>query len=225
MQIRCKNAKKDIPGQIPDTGWIYRIIHRNNLRTILERGIFSVNHPDKDPDYIFIGDHHLTRQRTDFPIPLEGKGSIGEYVAFYFCVPSPMLLNIKTGHRGITPRPQSEIVYLCCRLDCLEEKGVEWLFTDGHAKNALSSFYTEREDLDKVDWNLRWDRYWRNTEEDPDRQRRKQAEFLARYQVPSACIEAVIVYDETTAAYVRQLIAEIGRNVDVYINPEGKFYY
>lgn len=199
--------------------------HYLNLEFILRHGMFSGTHPSRDPDYIFIGDSQLTQQREAFAIPIDGAGNIGEYVAFYFCPRSPMLFNIKTGHRGITRRPQSEILYLCCRVACLNEKGADWVFTDGHAKNSLTSFYTQKADFDKVDWNLRWQRYWHNTEEDSDRQRRKQAEFLVRRHVPPECIERIVVYDEPRAAYVQKIIAELGRNVEVYVNPKGKFYY
>ncbi|MCB0595001.1 MAG: DUF4433 domain-containing protein [Lewinellaceae bacterium] len=214
-----------MPGNIPNPIWVFRIVHQDNLKYLLEHGMFSGTHPDRDPNYIFIGDNLLTQQRETFALPIEGAGNIGAYVAFYFCPRSPMLFNIKTGHRGIPQLPQSEILYLCCRVDCLDENGAEWAFTDGHAKNFLTSFYTQRADFDKVDWNLRWEQYWHNTEEDPDRQRRKQAEFLVRHHVPPECIDRIVVYDESSVVYVQEIIAEVDRNVEVYINPQGKFYY
>lgn len=210
---------------IPDPLWVFRMVHVDNLRFVLEHGLYAGTHPDRDPDYIFIGDSTLTQQRQSFIIPLEGAGNIGDYVAFYFSPRSPMLYNIHTGYRGIPQRPQADIVYLCCQLNKLEEAGVDWLFTDGHAKNSLSRFFTDRAQLEQVDWSLRWEKYWQNTEEDPDRQRRKQAELLVKNRVPPECIGSLVVFDEEVKTTITQILAQVGINVEIYINPQGKFYY
>ena len=195
---------------VPSPLWVFRMVHLDNLRFILEQGMYAGTQAERDPNYIFIGDSTLTQQRETLALPFPQAGNIGDYVAFYFSPRSPMLLNIKTGYRGIPQRPQSDIVYVCCRLDALEEIGLDWVFTDGHAKNSLSTFYQDKARLDQVDWDLRWEPYWQNTEEDPDRQRR---------------IGSIVVLNEETKTVVTEILAEVSRNVDVYINPQGKFYY
>jgi hypothetical protein len=219
-----EQAKKNIEMSVPDKVWVFRMVHVDNLRFLLQHGLYAGTHADRDPDYIFIGDSTLTHQRKSVAIPLDGLGNIGDYVAFYFSPRSPMLYNIHTGYRGIPQRPQADIVYLCCRLDKLEEAGVDWLFTDGHGKNSLSRFFTDGAQLDHVDWSLRWEKYWQNTEEDPDRQRRKQAELLVRNQVPPECIGSIVVFNQTAKEAVEVILAELGKNIDVYISPD-KFYY
>lgn len=90
--------------------WLFRIVHIDNVEYLLKNGMFTRHHALADPDYINIGDRVLINQRDDYPVNLEGFGNLGDYVPFYFGPLSPMLLNIKTGYRGITMRPQEDIV-------------------------------------------------------------------------------------------------------------------
>ncbi len=86
---------------------IYRIVHRDNVAAILQNGMFCIEHPNFDPENIFIGDSMLTDQRRYFTIPLAGFNEhLGEYIPFYFGYRSPMLLNICTGYRNVLKRPQ-----------------------------------------------------------------------------------------------------------------------
>jgi hypothetical protein len=214
-----------MPGKVPDTVWIFRIVHFQNLRFLLEHGMFAASHEGRDKRYVFIGDKILTEQRGTYPIRIRGAGSMGDYVPFYFGQRSPMLYNIHTGWRGIPKQPQREIVYICCTLDSIEQAGCRYIFTDGHAKQAISQFYEDRAQLDQVDWNVVYKEYWRNDDEDADRQRRKQAECLVRHHVPVSCILRIVAYDEEMQKYVQGILDDLQLNIDIRINPKGKFYY
>jgi hypothetical protein len=150
-------------------------------------------------------------------------GMLGEYIPFYFGPLSPMLLNIATGYRGIQQRPQSEIVYICCAIDDIEERCTEWCFTDGHAKNNITEFYNDLQSLDQVDWDIVGERYWHNTEEDYDRMRRKQAEFLVKEYVPAECISEIVVFDGKTLKLVQKLVKQNQPQIAVSIN--SGYYY
>ena len=115
-----------MPGKPPVVIRLYRIVHLQNVEYILRNGMYTRQSPHFDTNYIDIGDSQLITQRHDYPVKLQGFGNLGEYVPFYFAGHSPMLLNIKTGFRGITKRPQYEIVYIVCKLDdilahCIEK--------------------------------------------------------------------------------------------------------
>ena len=97
---------------------LYRIVHINNVEQILNDGMFTRQHYQADTNYINIGDTTLIEQRNDYPVGINPPGGmLGDYVPFYFGPCSPMLLNIKTGHRGVKQLPQSDIVYICCKLN------------------------------------------------------------------------------------------------------------
>lgn len=204
--------------------WLYRIVHIDNLAYLLEHGMYHRAHKEADPNYINIGDNLLIQQRNEYNVEVNPpNGLLGEYIPFYFGPLSPMLLNIKTGHRGVVQRPQEEIIYICISvqsiLDCCEH----WCFTDGHAKTAITSFYNNIDDLSKVDLDLAAERYWRNDEADFDRMRKKQAEFLVKYHVPSNCISNIAVYNEKASVKVTKLVSDL--KLEIRIHTLTRFYY
>ncbi len=213
-------------GQKPNVVEVFRIVHINNVDFLVTNGIFTKNLAHADPHYINIGDSTLITQRNDYPVGINPpNGVLGDYVPFYFGPLSPMLLNIKTGYRGITQRPQNDIVYIVCKVDLIVENCAEWCFTDGHAKNAITEFYNGVANLDEIDWNMVAERNWSNNEEDFDRMRRKQAEFLVKHHVPVNCISSIVVHSEQRRVFVQAIIDRLGLEISVRINPNNQFYY
>jgi hypothetical protein len=208
-----------------DKIWLFRIVHINNVEYILRHGMVTRGHAQADPEYISIGDTTLISQRNDYSVKIEGYGNLGDYVPFYFGPLSPMLYNIKTGHRGITRIPQREIVYICCRYKDIATYCGQWCFTNGHAKSNITDFFNQQEDLDKVDWTMVFERMWRNNEEDYDRMRRKQAEFLVKEHVDVQCIGCIIVFNEEKLIFVQNLVNALHLEIQVRVNPDNKYYY
>src|SRR5690606_37858216 len=122
--------------------------------------------------YTNIANTEIQTRRASTAVPHKG-GNLHDYVPFYFSNRSPMLYSIYRS--GIS---QSDIVYLVSTLPKVDSENAEWVFTDGHPIVAYSTFYEDVSDLDEVDWDIINDKYWENTEEDPNRKTRKQAEFL-----------------------------------------------
>lgn len=85
---------------------LFRMIHIDSLENTLKDGVNAPNYKF-DLTYTNIGDEALIAQRREFTVPIEPGGTLSDYVPFYFGGHSPMLLNIKTGFRGITKRNQS----------------------------------------------------------------------------------------------------------------------
>jgi hypothetical protein len=213
-----------MPGQVPNIIWLYRIVHITNLEYILHHGICCRNHPGADPDYINIGDSELIAKRNDYPVKIiPPGGNLGEYVPFYFGPLSPMLYKIKTGHGGITQRPQSDIVYIICNAANVIQHCQHWCFTDGHAKTAITEFYNSMDNIGEVDWGIVKEKQWSNTEDDFDRMRRKQAEFLVKEHVPVSCISHIVVYNEERRILVQELVNKSGLNIRVSIRTQ--LYY
>lgn len=213
-----------MPGKIPETIWLYRIVHIDNLEYLLQHGMFHPEHSKADPNYINIGDSELIIKRNDYPVGIVPPGeTLGRYVPFYFGPLSPMLLNIKTGFRGITRRPQSDIVYIVCKATDIVEKCKEWCFTDGHAKTSITEFYNNMDDIGEVDWDIVGERYWHNTEEDFDKMRRKQAEFLVKTKVPVSCFAGIGVYNEEKRILVQEIVDNL--DLDIPVRIKSSYYY
>jgi hypothetical protein len=204
--------------------WLFRITHIDNLEYLLQHGMHERSHADADPNYVNIGDSTLIQQRNDYNVGVNPpNGQLGAYVPFYFGKLSPMLLNIKTGYRGITQRPQADIVYVSCSIANIIHSCNEWCFTDGHAKTAITTFYNDVDDLKHVDFTMVSERYWRNTVDDFDRMRRKQAEFLVKHHVPPDCVSNIVVYNDDASARVSNLVASSGKTIKVHTLKD--FYY
>ena len=206
--------------------FIFRMIHYSNLEFILQNGICSHNHHIVDSNYINIGDVNLIGQRNDYAVGINPPGGVlGDYIPFYFGGHSPMLLNIKTGYRGIAKRPQNDIIFIVCQIKDIIRHCPDWCFTDGHSKNNLTEFFNRIEDWDKVDWNTVRAQYWTNTEDDIDRMRRKQAEFLVKDHIPASCIKSIIVYSQSRFEEISQIIQNNGLNIAVHIDNNRQYFY
>ena len=203
---------------------LFRMIHIDSLENTLKDGVNAPNYKF-DSTYTNIGDEALIAQRGEFTVPIEPGGTLSDYVPFYFGGHSPMLLNIKTGFRGITKRNQSEIIFLCTHIKVIVDNGLEFCFTDGHAKDRLTTYYNQLSDLTQIDWLLAESSYWADTEDDPDRMRRKQAEFLVKNHVPVSCIAGIIVHDEEAAVKVKEIMERAGVQLPVHVDKSHKYYY
>lgn len=213
-----------MPGERPDPIWLYRLVHKDNLEQVLQRGIHAFQHTDFIAPKVRMGDIVLAEKRDNHELKMPATGTIGDHVAFYFSGHSPMLLKIMTG-TGVVQHHQRDIVYILVRLQAVIDAGRPYVVTDGHAKDALTDCYTGPEGLDRIDWDAVRAQFWKDTEEYRDRKRRKQAEFLVRGHLPAEAIGALAVYDEDRRREVSDLVTRSGRDIRVKVDTSRKLYY
>ena len=96
----------------PERGLLFRITHVRNLPWLLANGMPSSSGATADPNFVAIGNPDLIEKRRRQAVPLPPHGMLADYVPFYLTPKSPMLLNIKTGWKGITRRSNAEIAVL-----------------------------------------------------------------------------------------------------------------
>lgn len=116
---------------------------------------------------------------------------------------------------------QRPVIYLCSAAESVEEAGLHWVFTEGHADMDYTDFFDDLKDLDKVDWNLMGARYWRDTDEDGDRTRRRQAEFLVHEFFPWELVSYIGAYDRSIA----EKAGEIIKGGSAAVGVERGWYY
>lgn len=209
---------------IPDKIYLFRITHIDNLDYILNTGkITCPNHADANSNYINIGDTTLIKGRKLREINVEPNGTFSDYIAFYFGPRSPMLYNIQKGFQGVTKRNPENIIYLVTTFDEIKKTGKPYIFTDGHAYHLMTQFFNSEKYLNEVDWNTVNLIKWNDTEEDPDRKRRKQAEFLVQSEIPLSAIVAFVVYNNDAKSTVLAKFAETGFSGNIFVKP--KWYY
>lgn len=207
----------------PAEKWLFRITHLRNLPHILVHGLCPSASGNQDPSFVPIGDQSLISVRKDLEVPIEPGGLFSEYVPFYLGARSPMLYQIQKGGEDVAQVAQSDIVYLVVALSCIKEKQLAYVFTDGHARTKVTRFYNSEADFDKLDWDTISARQWNNTEEDPDRRRRKQAELMVKGVVPIGCVQYLLTFDEASRAVVQKMVEEAGLAIPVHVKRE--FYF
>lgn len=77
----------------------------------------------------------------------------------------------------------------------------------------------------EVDWQVVRDRIWKNTDDDWDRMRRKQAEFLVKDHVPVTCIQSIAVFDEQRKTQVEEIVQRSGLHIPVKTDINRQLYY
>ena len=71
---------------------------------------------------------------------------------------------------------------------------------------GYTDFFDDLKDLEKIDWKLMTAKYWNATPEDPDRSRRRQAEFLVKTFFPWKLVKQIAVYGNATAKIVNDIL-------------------
>jgi hypothetical protein len=87
----------------------------------------------------------------------------------------------------------------------------------------MSSFFEDAASLDQVDWAVIEHWSWRNREDDPDRKRRKQAEFLIHQSFPWPWVEGIGVIDTEMAEQVGAILASAEHQPPILV--QRNWYY
>ena len=161
--------------------FIYHITHINNLESIVKAdGLLAYNALcEAKSKYTNIAAENIQDRRATIRVPCSKRGFLHDYVPFYFAPRSPMLYTINKGNVEGYSEGQTPIIYLVSEVETIADSNLYFAFTDGHAAMAFTDFFDNLEYLDEaIDWEVMESRYWFDTDEDNDRKRKRQAEFL-----------------------------------------------
>lgn len=188
----------------PSDPYLFHITHIDNLASLINYGLICRN---KGID--FIDSSHLdvqNKRQNISKIPSGFSHSLHDYVPFSFAPLSPMLSAI---HNNKVPnRVQTDMIYLVTKVSIVVDNKLSFIFTDGHPiTTGLSDFFQDISDLPEVDWDIMKAKYWADTQEDQDRKRRRQAEFLIADSCPFSIISSICVNDQTKLECVKAVLA------------------
>jgi hypothetical protein len=177
-----------------------------------------------------VGDRDIKEARRRRVIPTDPGGTVGDYVPFYFAPRSPMMYRIACDHRdsvpGRYPDGDRPLVYLAVTVGVVIDTGLAWVATDGNAATATTEFSSNLDRLDEmIDWPLMTAARWNNVPDDPDRQRRRMAEFLVQREVPFSVFHQVGAYSDQNADAVRAILASTRLANQVFVRPSWYFGY
>ena len=204
---------------------IFHITHIRNLPGILQNGGLWCDRvvSQRNLAHISIAHQHIKDRRAQKQVPLPPNGMVADYVPFYFAPRSPMLYSIAHGFVEGYQGGQTCILHLVASAESVLQSGLAFVFTDGHAEMDISHFYRDLHNLNKIDWNIMQSRYWNDTNEDGDRKRRRQAEFLVHEFVPLSLVERIGTINQTTARQTATLLADFQPKPTVQVHPA--WYY
>ena len=207
----------------PKKAFIWRIVHRDNIPWILGNNLHCGNSPTKSPNWVTIGNTELIDKRAHRPVPVAPGGVLNDYVPFYFTPFSPMMINIHSGRGGVPRRPNEEIVILVSSLHRINELGIPFIYTDGHANYGWSNFYTDIKHLDKIDWSILQARDFRRDPNDPAKFERYQAEALIHSTLPINALLGMICYNTESQTTIDQWLKQ--HNINMPVHPRPKWYF
>ncbi len=143
---------------------------------------------------------------------------------FYLTPKSPMLLNIKTGWRGVTRRSNAEIVILVTSIPAMRKCGVRMLFTDRQAYMATARWSADPADLDTmIDWDILRRHDFARSDSYPDKMDRYQAEVLAHAHVPIAALLCIGCASAASQPGIESVVAAGGLALPVLPRPAWYF--
>lgn len=204
---------------------IYHITDLTNMQSILDNnGLHCTNVMEtKGIRFTDIAYDNIQTRRSKVLVPLEPLGYLHDYVPFYFAPRSPMLYTINLGNVPQHKKGQGSIIYLASTVETVMKARIPFVFTDGHAAMYYSDFYNSVDNLDQVDWNVMSSRYWNDTDEYPDRKRKRQAEFLVFESFPIHCITEVGVINSNVKMQIDKIFS--ANSVNIPVNARLDWYY
>jgi hypothetical protein len=202
------------PEQVP----IYHITDVTNLPGILaENGLHSdVAMASRNPTVI--GYEHIKKRRMEeIRVACCDGRFVGEFVPFYYCPRSPMLLSINSGRTGRAPGCQKTIIHLVSSVEAGIALNRAWAISDGNAGAAYPSFYADLKALDGLDWDAIRATYWQG------RTNQKMAEFLVADFFPWTGFQTIVCHNSVIANDVQNMLTNHNHRPEVIVKP-GWYY-
>jgi len=201
-----------MPGTVPNPTLIRRFIYLPNLAVYLKQGgLHAPNTLPPNSGWIPTHNTDLQSARGNTMIFCGPRGTIHEYIPFYFGTHTPMMLQLHTGQVNGYEHGQKELIYLVSTAQAVQGNGLSFVFSDGHGYTAYTKWFDDLAQLCQVDWDAVGRRYW-GAPNDPtgELQRKKQAEFLVHRFMDWAMVDEIAVYDAFHQQQVQALLDAYG---------------
>ncbi|MER6782729.1 MULTISPECIES: DUF4433 domain-containing protein [unclassified Streptomyces] len=202
---------------------IYHFTHIRNIPNIITSGTLFADGCTDGRMQVEVGDPAIKSRRRSLTVRKPPGGVPADYVPFYFAPRSPMMLRIKSGGVPQYQDGQGPLVYLTSTADLMAAQGIPFLFTDGNCASSLTDYYDDLADLEKVDWTVMRATMWADTADDPDRKRRRMAEFLMHQTAPLSAITGMATMTAQMADELKSVLTRLNYSTDIQIRRE--WYY
>jgi hypothetical protein len=211
--------------QFPDPTPIFHITAIDNLASIARAGHLLSKTKIAEQALVTadIAYQHIQGRRALRVIPIAPRGTLHDYVPFYFAPRSPMLYTINRGNVPGCSYRQDDIVHLVSSAQDIRLHNRPFVFSDIHAALDYARFFGDLDELDEIEWQIFFETprqdgyctYWQNRHTPAHHVRRletRQAEFLVHQHVPLAAIGKIGVRTKECESRVRAALAGTGWN-------------
>ena len=209
----------------PKRGLLFHFTHISNLASIAVEGLYSdaqIEASRRAPTEV--GNADVKQRRRNLAVPLAPGGCVADYVPFYFAARSPMLYIISKGDVPTYSGGQDEIVYLVTSTEKVAQEHLRFVFTDRNAALGFARYGDDLQALDDyLDWELMAGLMWNNTNEEPDRQERRMAEFLVHDHVPWPAFIGVATRDDEKCRQAEHVLSSVG--VEILVKARSEWYF
>jgi hypothetical protein len=202
---------------------IFHITHVRNLASIIACGELRAISLLSGAQFTNLAHARIQQQRAKKSVPCGQGGILHDYVPFYFGPRSPMLFAVFKNQVEGYADGQNPVVHLVSSAEAVHQAQLDFVFTDGHAVMAYSEFYEDLADLPNVDLALMRSKLWHDTPADPDRKRRRQAEFLVHRRLPWTLVDRIVVRSKATRIAVETALTGAFHKPAVEVRPN--WYY
>lgn len=200
---------------------IYQFTHLENLPRILQHGLLSYNEKERlGISHTSIAAKSIQERRAGMVVPTGPGGVVHDYVPFYFCSRSPMLLSVVNAKNV----DQLHLLYLGVSIDVL--CSADAVFTNASANTIMPPvFYSDPSDLNNLDWANIDSKKWGSPSDEVRHARMAEALIHTRLEVSE--IEHIIVWNKM----VKEKVEEIYEEADIeppYIGLDGyngRYFY
>jgi hypothetical protein len=205
---------------------IMHFTHLKNLPGILDAGFLQADSrvDRRSALRVEAADLGIKAARKMIRVPLAPYGCVADYVPFYFAPRSPMLYKLAKGSVATYAQGQDPLIYLVSTVEAATRAGLRCLFSDGNCAVAVTQMSDDLSLLDSmVDWEVIRARMWSNTVEDPDRMRRRMAEFLVHEHVPVGLLAGIAVRTPEILDQVNDMLTV--SNVNLPVRVRSAWYF
>lgn len=179
--------------------FVYHFSHIDNLPGLLHLGLLAKNHAQFPRKHRSIAAEGIQDRRARMVVPCGPGGCVHDYVPLYFGSVSPMLLGVINAKSV----DQYDILYFEFPIDLIER--ADAVFTGASANTMVPpAFYSEPEDLAKLDWAAIDSRKWGNP--DDGFRHRRMAELLIHGQLPVTAATQCVVWNDAAKKRVEAIV-------------------
>jgi hypothetical protein len=184
--------------------FIYHFTHLRSLPGLIRNGLLSTNRQiDLGLTHKSIALQDIQDRRATMIVTCGPKGVVHDYVPFYICSRSSMLLSVVNAKNVDQPH----LIYLATPFSLIERDDV--VFSNASANTVVPpEFFTHPADLARLDWtaidSLKW------SLESDEKNQARMAEVLIHQQLEIGAIDHIIVWNEQIKTKVERIFAAAG---------------